>query len=76
MVPSPWSLVTEDQMMAKIKSLAVSVLHPATHTVLLYEAKQFPKESTKAFATRVQEMAVNCDLQVPCHACKVPVPYT
>ena len=33
MVPSPWSLVTEDQMMAKIKSLAV--LHPANLRFIL-----------------------------------------
>ena len=62
MIPSPWSLVTEDQMMAKIKSLAVSVLHPATHTVCLHEAKRFPKECTKAFAGRIKKMAKNCNL--------------
>ena len=59
-------LVTEDQMMAKIKSLAVSVLHPAIHTVCLHEAKQFPEKSTKAFAARVRGIAANCDLQEPC----------
>ena len=54
----------------------MSVRHPATHTVRFHKAKQFPKESTKAFAARVQGMAANCDLKVPCHACQVPVSYT
>ena len=41
---------TEDKMMRRIKSLAVSVLHAAVHTVHLQEAEQLPEESTKTFA--------------------------
>ena len=55
------------KLMARTKSLAVSVLHPANHTVRL------PEESTKAFAARVHKKAKNNDLQVPCHAYQVPV---
>ena len=46
------SLNTEDLMMARIKSLAVAVLHTAIHTVHLHEAKQISDETTKAFATQ------------------------
>ena len=47
------SLITETMMMARIKSLAVSILHPAIHRVHLHEAKQSPDESMKTFAARV-----------------------
>ena len=46
------------------------------YTVHVYEAKQFPKESAKPFATRDQGIESNCDLKVPCHTCKIPVSYT
>ena len=36
--------------MERIKSLAVSVLHTAVHTVSLHEAEQAPEESVKMFA--------------------------
>ena len=69
-------LVTEAQMMARIKSLAVSVVHAAIHTVRLHEAKQLPEESTKAFAARVRGIVANCELQEQCHQCFLPVCYT
>ena len=37
----------EAAMMERIKSLAVSVLHTAVHTVTLHEAEQAPEESVK-----------------------------
>ena len=70
------SLVTKALMMTRIKSLAVSVLHPAIHRVHLHEAKQSPDESTKTFAARFRGIAANCDLQVSCHVCHASVSYT
>ena len=60
------SLNTEDLMMARIKSLAVAVLHTAIHTVHLHEAKQISDETTKAFAARVRGIASNCTLHKQC----------
>ena len=69
------SLTTEEQMMARIKSLAVSVLHTAIHTVSLHEAQQLPEESTKTFAARVRGIASDCELQKKC-SCGEIVSYT
>ena len=60
------SLNTEESMMARIKSLAVAVLHTAIHTVRLHEAEQIPDESCKAFAARVRGIASNCVLNKKC----------
>ena len=60
------SLNTEEAMMARIKSLAVAVLHTAIHTVRLHEAEQIPDESCKAFAARVRGIASNCVLNKKC----------
>ena len=59
-------LNTEDLMLARLKLLAVSVLHAAVHTVSLHEARQMPEESTKAFAARVRGIAANCHLSKEC----------
>ena len=69
-------LDTKAKMMARIKSLAVSVVHAAIHTVRLHEAKQLPEKSAKAFAARDRGIAANCELQELCHQCFVPVCYT
>ena len=69
------TLITEELMMARIKSLAVSVLHAAIHTVSLHEAQQLPEESTKSFAARVRGIASNCELQKKCN-CGETVSYT
>ena len=53
------ALTTQDQMMERIKSLAVSVLHTAVHTVSLHEAEQAPEESVKTFAAQVRGLAAN-----------------
>ena len=59
-------LNTEELMLARLKLLAVSVLHAAVHTVSLHEARQMPEESTKAFAARVRGIAANCHLSKDC----------
>ena len=61
-------LNTEDLMLARLKLLAVSVLHAAVHTVSLHEARQMSEESTKAFAARVRGIAANCHLSKDCPA--------
>ena len=55
-------LKTEDLMLARIRSLAVTVQHAAVHTVALHGAQQHHDESTKAFAARVRGIASNCNL--------------
>jgi hypothetical protein len=60
------TLNTEALMMARIRSLAVAVLHAAVHTVHLHGAQQLSDESTKAFAARVRGVASNCQLQKKC----------
>ena len=61
-------------MMARIKSLAVAVLHTAIHTVHLHEARQIPEETTKAFAARARGIASNCILHKKC-SCGEEVSY-
>ena len=68
-------LQTEAQMMERIKSLAVSVLHTAVHTVTLHKAEQAPEETVKTFAARVRGIAANCKLQKDCE-CGATVNYS
>ena len=68
------TLNTEALMMARIRSLAVAVLHEAVHTVHLHGAQQRSDESTKAFAARVRGIASNCQLQKKC-TCDLVVSY-
>ena len=65
------TLTTEALMLARIKSLAVTELHTAVHTVMLHEAKQTSEETTKAFAARVQGIASNCNFTKTC-TCQPP----
>jgi len=53
-------------MLARVKSLAVTVLHSAVHTVHLHDSKQLAEESTKAFAARVRGTAASCELTKLC----------
>ena len=69
------TLTTEPLMIARIKSLAVTVLHSAVHTIHLHEAKQTKDESTKAFAARVQGIACSCNLTKVC-TCRATVSFT
>ena len=69
------TLTTELLMIARIKSLAVTVLHSAVHTIHLHEARQAKDESTKAFAARVQGIACSCNLTKVC-ACRATVSFT
>ena len=64
------TLDTEEKMLARIRGLAVSVLHAAVHTVSLHEARQLQSESTKAFAARVRGIGTNCDLSKACECSK------
>ena len=67
-------LNTEALMLARLKLLAVSVLHAAVHTVSLHKARQLPEESTKAFAAHVRGIAANCHLAMDC-TCRVKVSF-
>merc|ERR1712240_353401 len=60
------AITTEAAMMERIRTLAVSVLHAAVHTVTLHEAVQQPNESVKTFAARVRGIAANCVLETEC----------
>ena len=62
------SLNTEDLMLARIKSLAVTVLHASVHIVTLHDMKQLPSETVKSFSARVRGTAANCELTKPCPA--------
>ena len=44
------NLNTEELMLQRIKSMAVSELHAAVHTVYIHEAKRQAEKPTKAFA--------------------------
>ena len=69
-------LNTEELMLARIKSLAVTVQHAAVHTVALHSAQQHHDESTKAFAARVRGIASNCNLSKKSGcACNIDVSY-
>jgi hypothetical protein len=59
-------LSTEALMLARIKELAVTMLHAAVHTVELHEAKQAAGESIRLFAARVRGIAANCNLSKTC----------
>ena len=71
-------ITTEAAMMERIKSLAVSVLHAAVHTVTLHEAEQAQGETVKTFAARVRGIAANCGLEQRCTAagCNTMVNYS
>ena len=58
--------LTSDTLLEKIKSLAVTTLHPSVHVVTLHQMKQNDQETTKAFSARVKGTANNCDLQKRC----------
>ena len=64
-------LTTEALMLEKIKSLAVTVLHPSVHIVALHDMKQLPSETVKSFSARVRGTAANCNLSKKC-PCAAP----
>ena len=57
---------TEENLLAKIKNLAVTTRHPSVHVVNMHQMKQEENESTKAFSARVKGAAGNCNLQKIC----------
>ena len=64
-------------LLSKIKSLAVTTIHPSLHVVNLHKMTQSHDEPTKAFSARVRAVAVNCELKKPCSngACSEIVSY-
>ena len=56
----------EDTLLQKIKTLAVTTLHPSLHAVTLHQMKQEANETTKAYSTRVRATAYNCCLEKVC----------
>ena len=58
--------VNEESLLANIKSLAVTVLHPSVHVVALHRMQQQDGESIKAFGARVKGTAKNCGLTKLC----------
>ena len=70
------SLITEDAMVKKIKSLAVISLHSSVHVVNLHELRQQSDENVHAFAARVRGIAASCVLQKKCHGCQEVVTYS
>ena len=60
------SLVIEELSLARIKSLAVTILHPSVHIVALHELKQLPSEICKSFSAKVWGNAANCNLTKQC----------
>ena len=55
-----------DKLLAAIKALAVTTVHPALHVVSLHETKQLRDETVKAFSTRARGVAKNCKLEKQC----------
>ena len=55
-----------DRLLAQIKDLAVTTVHPSLHVVELHEAKQSSDETVKAFSARVRGIAANCQLSKTC----------
>ena len=64
-------------LLSKIKCLAVTTIHPSLHVVNLHKMTQNHDEPTKAFSARVRAVAVNCELKKPCSngACSEIVSY-
>ena len=57
---------SQEELLASIKRLAVTVLHPSLHIVALHDMKQGENESTKMFSARVKGVANNCELKKKC----------
>ena len=55
-----------EELLQKIKSLAVSTVHPSLHVVNLHSLQQSDSETVKAFSARVRGVAKNCNLTKQC----------
>ena len=64
-------LLTEGDMLARIKKLAVVTLHPSVHVVALHELRQQSDENVQTFAARVRGIAASCGLTKECECSKV-----
>ena len=69
--------VTEENLLTKIKNLAVVTVHAAVHISQLHNMTQNQTESFKEFVARATNVANQCELQVTCPAdgCGTVVPY-
>ena len=67
----------QESLLQRIKSLAVTTLHPSIHVVNLHQMRQNNEETTKAFSARVRSVAANCNLEKKCtgSACTEIVSY-
>ena len=63
---------TAEDLLSKIKTLAVTAIHPSLHVVALHQLKQNEQESTKAFSARVRGVAANCNLEKKCSETNCP----
>ena len=57
---------SSESLIASIKKLAVTVLHPSVHVVNLHQMKQVEGETVKAFSAKVKGLASNCNLTKQC----------
>ena len=52
-----FSATTEEELLRKIKDLAVTILHPSVHVVTLHNMTQQDSETVEAFVARVKGTA-------------------
>ena len=71
------SLTTENAFLAKMKELAVIVVHKSINLRNLWKTVQQPDEPVRAFVARAMSTADMCSMEVECpnQTCKQRVPY-
>ena len=69
------TLDTEQKLMDKLKSLAVTTLHSAVHLIALKDIQQGQAENIRAFIARARATASNCGLSKPCSNCQTDVSF-
>ena len=69
------SLDTEQKLLDKLKSLAVTTLHSAVHLIALRDLEQGPTENIRAFIARARATASNCGLSKACSSCQTEVSF-
>ena len=67
------SLDTEQKLLDKLKSLAVTTLHSAAHLIALRDLQQGQTENIKAFIARAWATASNCGFSKPCSSCQTKI---
>ena len=69
------TLNTTDLFLAKMKELAVIKVHKSVHLLKLWEMRQEPEETFRAFVARVIATADMCGMSVPCVDCNKSISY-